>query len=359
MPRMLQWYVNRTIDRNPMYDGIIGDIDVHLWRGAYSIEDIRLIKTTGTVPVPLFEAKRVDLAIEWQALFDGELVGRVRIEQPQVNMVDAGDPNSSQTGVGGPWLGMISELFPFRINSAEIHDGAVHFRAYHTSPPVDVYLSEVNASIENLTNVHDDTAPLIATVKAEALAMDHARMEFEMKLDPTSYFPTFQLGVRLLGLDLTRTNDLARAYAAIDFEQGWFDLVIEMNCREGQLVGYVKPLFHDLQVLSLKEDLKDANVLQLFWEALVGGMTELLENQPRNQFGTLISLRGDLTSPRTNFLEIVGNVLRNAFVRAYLPLFHGVAPDINELEFTPRSTMDSGSLNILEDEHGHAHSSPP
>src|SRR4051812_42921684 len=54
LPWALRSYVNRTLDQNPLYDGKIGDIDVHLWRGAYSIQDVRLVKTTGNVPVPLF-----------------------------------------------------------------------------------------------------------------------------------------------------------------------------------------------------------------------------------------------------------------------------------------------------------------
>src|SRR4051812_13261753 len=53
LPTMLRWYVNRTIDQSPLYEGRIGGIDVHLWRGAYTINDIRLLKRTGNVPVPL------------------------------------------------------------------------------------------------------------------------------------------------------------------------------------------------------------------------------------------------------------------------------------------------------------------
>src|SRR2546421_8643431 len=60
MPTVLKWYVNRTINQSPLYDGQISEIDVHLWRGAYTIKDIRLSKTTGNIPVPLFAAKRVD-----------------------------------------------------------------------------------------------------------------------------------------------------------------------------------------------------------------------------------------------------------------------------------------------------------
>ena len=73
MPSTIRWYVNRTLDRNPLYDGQIGDVTVHLYRGAYSIENVQLIKTTGNVPVPLFAAKRVDLGVEWGALMHGRL----------------------------------------------------------------------------------------------------------------------------------------------------------------------------------------------------------------------------------------------------------------------------------------------
>ena len=46
----------------------------------------------------------------------------------------------------------------------------------------------------------------------EALVLDHARLDYEMKFDPFSYRPTFQMATRLIGLDVTKTNDLARAY---------------------------------------------------------------------------------------------------------------------------------------------------
>src|SRR5215204_5451731 len=60
LPWFLRDYVNRTLDRNPLYAGKIGDVHVQLRRGAYSIDDVRISKTSGNVPVPLFAAKRVD-----------------------------------------------------------------------------------------------------------------------------------------------------------------------------------------------------------------------------------------------------------------------------------------------------------
>ena len=340
MPGALRWYVNRTLDQHPMYDGKIGDIDVHLWRGAYSIEDIRLVKTTGNVPVPLFSSKRLDLAIEWRALLSGKIVGRVAIEQPELNFVDAGEKGESQTGVGGPWLKILEDLFPFKINSLYVNHGSIHFRAFDTEPPLDMYIADLNASILNLSNIHDDVTPLISTVEAKGMALGHAPFEYKMKFDPFSYRPTFNLAVRLIGLDVTKTNPLTRAYGSFDFERGWFDLVVEVDAREGSLEGYVKPLFRDLKVLSLRQDIKEDNVIEFFWEALLGITTGILKNPPRDQFGTVVNFKGDLSNPQLSILEIVGNVLRNAFIRAYLPRLHGEATQDPLMQFSPGSVSD-------------------
>jgi len=197
--------------------------------------------------------------------------------------------------------------------------GSIHFRTYVTAQPVDVYLSHLDATVDNLTNILDETTPLLTTVKATALAMDQAKFEYQMKLDPFSYRPTFHMATRLLGLDVTKINDMAMAYGAFDFKRGWFDLVIEADSKEGRIAGYVKPLFRDLRMFSLKQDIKEDNVVQFFWQLILGVTTTIFKNQPRDQFGTLIPFTGDATAPNTDVLATIGNVLRNAFIRAYLP----------------------------------------
>lgn len=349
MPSTVKWYVNRVLDQSPLYDGKIDGIDIHLYRGAYTIRGIRINKKTGSVPVPLFAAKRVDLAIEWEGLLAGNIVGAVKIDQPELNFVDGGNDGGGQggdgggqTGAGAPWLSIITDLFPFKINSVVVNDGSVHFRAYQKNVPIDVYLSQLHASVDNLTNIHESTAPLITTVKADALAMDQAKFEYQMKLDPFSYKPTFNLTTRLLNVDVTKINDLARGYGSIDFEHGWFDLVVEVEAKEGALRGYVKPLFRNLKILDLKKDLDEDNILQTFWEGVVGGAEFVLKNQSRDQFGTLIPFTGNVDAPRTDVIATIGNVLQNAFIRAYLPrLDRGGFRDTAGLEFGPASPMDA------------------
>jgi hypothetical protein len=320
LPWAVRDYVNRTLDRNPLYHGSIGPVRIHLWRGAYSIQNVSITKTTGSVPVPLFAAKQVDFALQWKALMHHRVVGRVLMVQPELNFVDAPTEDETQTGAGGPWLQMIRDLFPFKINGAIIRDGSVHFRAYKTEKPLDVYLSEVNGLIDNLGNIRNETTPLVSTVQATATAMDQAKLEFKMSLDPFSYRPTFHLTLRLLGLDVTKINELALAYGKFDFKRGWFDLVVEADSKEGLLTGYVKPLFRNLKVFSLTQDIKEDNVPQFFWQALVGFATTVFKNQPRDQFGTLVPFSADETGKTSpDILATIGNLLRNAFIRAYLP----------------------------------------
>jgi hypothetical protein len=336
LPQVVHDYVNRTLDRSPLYEGEIGRVRLHLWRGAYSVEDVRINKSAGNIPVPLFSAQRVDFALQWNALFRGRLVGRVLLEQPELNFVDGPAEGEDLTGAGGPWLQMIRDLFPFKINRAVVQNGSVHFRAFKTETPLDVYLSQVQGSVENLANVQDETTPLLSTVHATGLVMEQARFEYRMTLDPFAYRPTFKLALRMLGLDVTKINDLALAYGKFDFKRGWFDFVVEAEAKEGQLVGYAKPLFRNLSVFSLAEDLQQSNPLQCFWQALVGVTVTLFKNQARDQFGTLIPFKGDASASTTmDVLATIGNMLRNAFVRAYLPRLEGGWSLADGLEFAP------------------------
>lgn len=321
LPSYLQRYVNRVLDQNPQYDGRVGEIDVHLWRGAYAIDDVKIVKTSQYVPVPFFDATRVEFTLDWDALFQGELRGRIIMHNPKLNFVHGPSDEETQTGAGEDWLSMIDELYPFRIDKAEIRNGEVHFRAFHTEPQVDVYLAQVQATMTNLTNIEDRIDPLMSSVTAEAVAMESGRFELEMKLDPNSHHPTFNLATRIIDLDVTNLNPLTLAYGKFDFKRGRFDLVVELTTKDGFLEGYAKPLFRDVQVLTFADVQEDP--LNVIWEGLVALVSEVFENQPRDQFATKLTLEGDLRNPRTSLLEIIGNVLRNAFIEAYRPRFEG------------------------------------
>src|SRR5262249_55796081 len=65
LPTIVRDYVNRTLSKIPGYRGEVGDIDINLWRGAYTIHDANVVRPSGKVPVPFFSAPKVDLSVEW------------------------------------------------------------------------------------------------------------------------------------------------------------------------------------------------------------------------------------------------------------------------------------------------------
>ena len=77
LPFWVRDYVNRKLSEVPEYRGHVAAVTLHLWRGAYQIHHVEIVKTTGHVPVPFFSAPLVDLSMQWRALFDGAFVGNI------------------------------------------------------------------------------------------------------------------------------------------------------------------------------------------------------------------------------------------------------------------------------------------
>jgi hypothetical protein len=121
---------------------------------------------------------------------------------------------------------------------------------------------------------------------------------------------------------------------------------MEMNCQHGLIAGYLKPLFLHLVIFNPLDDAVHDNPLQFFWQAVVGTTAELLKNRPRDQLATSIPISGNLSKPQSDILATIGNVLRNAFIRAYLPRLEGAAQDLDGLEFGRGSIIEPPALEV-------------
>ena len=339
-------YVNHVIDQNKLYDGKVDQVEIHLWKGEYSIHKVRLLKRTGNVSAPFFDCQRLDIAVDWNTLLHGKVKAKVFVETPEINFVQGpteGDSQSGSVGGGGPWLGILRDLAPFEINSAEVHNGSVHFKAYHREPVVDIYMDQLMVQVKNLTNVEKMSNPLNARVDVTGRAMDSGKFECHVKLNPFSYKPTFDLALRLDSLDVSKLNPFTKAYGDFDFETGYFDLVVELTAKNGLLDGYVKPLFRNMRIFG-RNDFK-GNIFNAFWQALLGVGNLAMQNQPRDQFATRIPLTGQFDKPQPDIVPTVLNVLRNAFIRAYLPRLEGNTADIGGLEFRPGEITDPAAAS--------------
>src|SRR5579862_7821815 len=76
LPFAVRKYVLHTLNKIPGYRTQVASIHINLLRGAYKINNIKLEKTQGEVPVPFFSAETIDLSIQWSELIHGALVGQ-------------------------------------------------------------------------------------------------------------------------------------------------------------------------------------------------------------------------------------------------------------------------------------------
>lgn len=327
LPTLIERVVNRQLADLGEYSGQVADVDVALWRGAYVLHGLRIDKVSGQVPVPMLDAPRIDIALGWRHLLRGAIVARVAFEQPVVNFVDGRGGDDSLTGAGVDWRQQLEDLVPIRIDEVQVRDGEVVFNNFVSDPPVDLRATAVHADIENLTNVRDADGRRVASMTGTAHLFDSADLEAQASFDPFGRMDEFTLAMRVLAVDLTRINDLAQAYANLDFESGNGEFVMELEAADGRLTGYAKPLFQNLSIFSWRSDVVDGdkNPLRLAWEALVEGVTTVLRNPPADQFGTRIEIRGRIDDPELGVFGAVIEVLRNAFVRALEPYFEGTA----------------------------------
>lgn len=325
LPWAIKTYANRVLDENPTYQGHIEDIDVHLYRGAYSIHRIDIKKRTGAVPVPFFSSKAIDIMLSWRELFRGQVVARVKFVEPQVNFVDGKEKEDRQAGQGVDWNKWLKDLSPFRLSRIEVERGEVYFKNFQAKPQVDIWLREIDAKLENLTNSEDLSENLFATLTAKALALGDGRMDLFIRINPNTPEETFSVRGKLLAMKLPALNNFFREYGNFDFEKGHGDVVTEIEAKNGKITGYVRPLFKDLEVLEVKNELRRDrdSIFSVVWEATVGAVITLFKNQPNDQFATEVPLSGRIKNPSTNIIATIGGVLRNAFISAFKPFYRG------------------------------------
>lgn len=324
LPWLVREYLNDKLADMGDYRGHVEDVDLTWWKGAYRVKGLDITKTDGEVQVPFLEIPRMDIAVRMRTFWqEGILVGEVDIHHPELNFVDGETEEQKQTGEGVDWRAQLEELVPVQLNEVRIHDGTVSFRNFSSDPPVNIDASEMQLSIRNLTNAPDAQGQRSAGMDGTASFLGHASVEASARFDPLGRVDDADLQLRMLGLDLTRINDFASAYGNFDFHAGEGDLTLELEVRERQLDGYVKPLLRNVDVFDMDQDVRDEDkgFFRGLWEAVVHGGQEVLQNQRRDQFATRIELSGSLDNAEMSGFQAFMAILRNAFVEAFTPRF--------------------------------------
>lgn len=318
LPYIVKDYVNKTLNDMPGYAGHVEDVDLAIYRGAYKIKGLVLDKTEKEERVPFMEISSIDLSVEWKALFKGAVTGEVTLEKPMLNFVATQEePEKEPTDEAAHWSETVKELMPLTINRFEIIDGRINYLDYDTEPNVDIHLDSLQVLALNLTNTEDSVKALPSSITIFGRTIGGGILKGTMDLNALKEIPDFDLDIQLTQVDLTHLNDFVEAYGKFDIEKGSFSVFSEVKMIDGQLEGYVKPFFEDLKVLNWEEDKEEGGFFRAAWEAVVGLVKEVGENQPRDQVATQVPITGNVNQPDTDVWATITNTLKNAFIEAF------------------------------------------
>lgn len=323
LPGVVTDYANHKLSDIPGYEARIEDVDLHLWRGGYTIYGTTIEQINRKRRIPVLSAPRVEFSLEWRELLRGALVGQIEFHEPSINLL-AGPVKKDEARAADDIVHKFRELLPVRVNRFAIVGGDLHFRNYAAEPDIDLYLDDITLVARNLTNSARISDTLVATVAADGRAMQSGRFELHMRLDPFAPVPTFDLAFELKTLRLPELNRYLRHYLAVEARDGRLSVFAEAKAEKGRFRGYVRPFVQDLDVLELKENKSVGEAIKGFFVKLVANV---FENKPEEQLATKIEFSGKFENPETSVWEAVTTFMRNAFVQALQPGLEGsVAP---------------------------------
>jgi hypothetical protein len=323
-PVVVKRYVNDSLASMGEYRGEVAGVDLFLWRGGYALRDVTVVKVAAQGQgrdTPFVTMPRMDLTLQWRALFHGEAVGEVVMFSPVLNLVQSESDESTQLGAGVSWPEEIRDLFPFRLNSVEVQNGLVTFLAPGIQAEESLTMRDFQLLLRNLTNVSNVSDPAFADISLTGRIMGNAPLKLEGKIDPNEELPTFDIDFGLEGARLVDVNPWLREFLKVDAQDGVFAMYAELAAADGRFEGYVKPLLENPKFFDRKE--QTSGPFQRAWEAIVQVAAKILENRQEEQVATRIPFSGEIENPRTGLLSAFVNLLRNAFVAAFTHSLEG------------------------------------
>ena len=314
LPTLVKNYVNKTLSELDGFTGSVTDIDLHLYRGAYKIDSLYIFSTTQDLEKPFFAANVIDLSVRWRDLFKGSIVGEVNFFEPQLNFQAAeSEQDSAVTGEDVDWTETLKDLIPIEINLFTIENGKISYLDSYSSPPVDIYLDDMDFRLENIRNVEDDKNPLPSPFRLTATSLGEGSLNMTGRANLLRQIPNFDMDLSFENADLTAFNEFFDAYAWFDFEKGEFSLYSEMALIDSTLKGYFKPLLKDTKVVDWRD--KDKSFLNKAYETVVGGALKLFQNPKEEKTATRVPISGTVSATNIGVVPAIIEVLKNAFIK--------------------------------------------
>jgi uncharacterized protein YhdP len=321
LPIVVRDYMNRKLAALEAYQGHVADVDIELWRGAYGLDGVEIVKRDGKHNTPFFSSPRIDFSVEWRSLMKGSVVAEAKFMQPQINLIQSKNEKEEQLGKEVNWADQLKELVPIRLNTVTVQDGTVTFRTPGIQTSDALVAHHVSGIISNLTNVVEQNKETFAEFDVTANVLQGGAAKVSGSVDPLARTPTFDVNLAVERVQLPQVNPWLRQYLKADAASGDFQLYLEVAAADGKFKGYAKPLMQNVDMHGLEDENKP--LLKRMWEGLVDFGTKIFENDQKEQVAARVPFSGAIQNPKAGIMETIASVLQNAFVGAFANSLEG------------------------------------
>jgi len=185
------------------------------------------------------------------------------------------------------------------------------------NPDYRLFLTDLEVYLTNFSNQLTE-GTMVAKVTSKFMGSGQTLVGATFR--PETNGPDFALAASIENTDMPAMNQLLRAHGNFDVVRGLFSVYTELRVKNGTVRGYIKPLFKEMDVYDAEQD-QEKNLFHKIYEGLVGGVSQLLENNPRQEVATKADLVGRLDNPRASTWQVLVNLIQNAFFQTILPGF--------------------------------------
>src|SRR5260370_40854337 len=142
-------------------------------------------------------------------------------------------------------------------------------------PHFSLDIADLNLKAENLSN---DFSAGSARINLTGNLMISGNSHMTAILPPSNNGPDLDFDLAAQDVDLTRLNDLLRAYGKFDVAAGQISVYLQMSMKNHYMTGYVKPLFTGMKVYDTQKYAKKP-ILHQAYELAIEGAAKVLKNR--------------------------------------------------------------------------------
>ncbi|WAJ72407.1 DUF748 domain-containing protein [Catenovulum adriaticum] len=340
-PFFVQQIANRSLQNAEGITGSIGDVDLQLYRGAYNIQNIAIYAIDlDNNKKPLLSIKQLDLSLLWSALFSGNIVTKMQIQQPEIVIYD-NEPDVTPTDEHqkltneDTWIGLANDIVLFSIDKVSISDGKITLINSKNEDQTNTYISDLHGQATNITNSQELSKSLASQFTFTGKLMGESSLKLKGQLDTLTKKANFDFNAEMQRFPIQHIDSAIKFYTPFDIEAGAIDGAMELVCKDGQIDGYLKAGIYDLNVFSWREDIEqdDDGPLTFIFENTMELFGNILENNDSDLVAARIPISGTLDNAEVSTLATLISLIKNAFVEAFeMKVDNIISFEKNEIE---------------------------